>query len=83
MKPVKLYTTRTCPHCARAKDLFKRKGITFQEIDVTEDSNRRKEAEERYGWLTVPMVVIGEECIGGANELYALEKKGQLDKLFK
>lgn len=79
-KPVTIYTTRACPHCHRAKELLKRKGISFQEIDVTEDQKKRDEAEERYGWMTVPIIVIGDQCIGGADELYALERSGELDK---
>lgn len=77
-KPVIVYTTRYCPHCARAKDLLKRRGIPFQEIDVTEDSRRRREAEERYGWMTVPLIVIGDKCIGGADELHELDRSGKL-----
>ena len=76
-----VYTTQSCPHCLRAKALLKRKGIAFQEIDVTEDSKKREEAEERYGWMTVPILVIGERCIGGADELYALERSGELTQL--
>lgn len=75
---ITIYTTRACPHCARAKDLLKRKGISFQEIDVGEDPKKRKEAEERYGWMSVPLIVIGDKCIGGADELYALERRGEL-----
>ena len=77
-KLVTIYTTQVCPHCARAKDLFTRKGIAFQEIDVTEDRKKREEAERRYGWMTVPIIVIGDKCIGGADELYRMEKSGEL-----
>lgn len=78
-KSVTIYTTQTCPHCVRAKELLKRKGIEFREIDVTDDASKRLEAEERYGWLTVPLVIIGGKCIGGADELYDLERKGELE----
>lgn len=78
---VTVYTTRACPHCLRAKDLLKRKGIPFQEIDVTEDRLKREEAERRYGWMSVPLIIIGEKCIGGADELYRMEKNGELDKI--
>jgi len=69
---VTVYTTRNCPHCHRAKELLKRKGISFQEVDVTEDPKKRKEIEDRYGWMTVPIVIIDGECIGGADELSKL-----------
>ena len=48
---------------------------------MTEDRKAREEAEARYGWLTVPMIVIGEKCIGGAQELYEMERRGELDRL--
>ena len=81
--PVTVYTTQYCPHCARAKDLLSRKGVKFQEIDVTEDRQKRQELEERYGWMTVPIVLIGDRCIGGADELQDLERKGDLDRLLR
>lgn len=83
MKQVAVYTTRSCPHCTRAKDLLKRKGISFQEVDVTDDRKKREEAEKRYGWMTVPIIVIGNRCIGGAQELFELERKGELDLLLE
>ena len=81
MKQVTIYTTHNCPHCTRAKDLLKIKGIPFQEIDLTDDPYKREEAEKRYGWMTVPIIVIGDRCIGGAQELYQLERKGELGQL--
>ncbi len=72
MKSVVIYTTQSCPHCHRAKEILKRKKIVFQEIDVTDDPKKRQELEDRYGWMTVPMIVIDGKFIGGANELTKL-----------
>ena len=83
MKQITIYTTRSCPHCLRAKDLLKRKKIPFREMDVSENRKEREDAEARYGWLTVPIIVIGDECIGGAQELYEMERKVELDSLLK
>lgn len=77
-KKVTIYTTRYCPHCMRAKDLLKRKEISFEEVDVTEDQEKRDEISEKTGQMTVPMIFIGEEFIGGADQLYALEQGGEL-----
>jgi glutaredoxin 3 len=79
-KSVIIYTTEYCPHCHRAKMLLERKKIKFQEIDITNDEQTRNEIEKRTGWMTVPMIFIGEEFIGGADDLYALEASGNLDK---
>lgn len=75
-----LYTAQYCPHCQRAKRLLERKGLVYEEIDVTNDPLTRQKIEEKTGWMTVPMIFIGEEFIGGADELYSLELTGELDK---
>lgn len=82
-KPVTIYTANYCPHCQRAKALLKRKGVPFREIDVTDSAPARAEAERKYGLMTVPIIVIGEKCIGGADELYALEAKKELDRILE
>ena len=82
-KPVTIYTTNHCPHCVRAKSLLKNKKVAFQEVDVTEDDAVRSKIEQRTGWMTVPMIFIGDDFIGGADELYALDSKGELDKKLK
>ena len=79
-KQVTLYTTRSCPHCWHAKDMLQRKNITFKEIDLTDDDAKREEVEKKTGWMTVPMIFIGDELIGGADELAALEAAGKLDE---
>lgn len=83
MKKVIIYTTDYCPHCHRAKRLLQSKHIPFQEIDVTNDQAIRDEIEEKTGHMTVPIIFIGEEFIGGADELYALEDAGKLDAKLK
>lgn len=82
-KKVVIYTTDYCPHCKRAKDLLRRKNISFKEIDVTNDQAKRDEIEEKTGWMTVPVIFAGDELIGGADELYALEASGKLDLKLK
>jgi len=79
MKKVIVYTTDYCPYCRRAKQLLENKKIAFEEIDLTNDSAKRDALQEQTGWMTVPMIFIGDEFIGGADDLYALEKSGKLD----
>ena len=78
-KPVTVYTTQYCPHCTRAKNLLKRKNIIFKEVDVTDDTAAREKIEKQTGWMTVPMIFIGDEFIGGADALQELENAGKLD----
>jgi glutaredoxin 3 len=79
---VEVYTTNYCPYCMRAKVLLKSKGVKFEEIDVTDDPDlRAKMVVLAGGRRTVPEIFINGEIIGGCDELYALERSGQLDKL--
>jgi len=80
MKPVKVYSTSHCPYCMRAKQLLKNKNIPFQEIDLSHDEETRGKIQDETGWMTVPMIFIGEEFIGGFDDLSALERSGELDK---
>jgi glutaredoxin 3 len=82
MSPVDIYTTRYCPYCNAAKALLKRKGVTYSEIDVSRDWERRSEMIQRAnGRMTVPQIFIGPVHIGGSDELHALERAGKLDPL--
>ena len=78
-----VYTSASCPYCVRAKELLKQKGIAFEEIRVDEDEAKRDEMIEKSGRRTVPQIFIHGQPIGGCDDLYALNKTGQLDKLLK
>jgi glutaredoxin 3 len=82
MAPVKIYTTPICPYCVRAKALLKKKGASYDEIDVLMDADARKEMDAKsHGARTVPQIFIGETHVGGFDELHALDKEGKLDSL--
>ncbi len=84
MPPIEIYTTRYCPYCNAAKALLKRKGVTYSEIDVSRDMDRRSEMIHRAnGRMTVPQIFIGTVHVGGSDELYALERAGKLDLLLE
>ena len=80
MKPVRVYTTLICPYCVRAKHLLRERGIAFEEIDVTRDQEARMWLVEKTGRRTVPQIFIGEEPIGGFDELRELDRSGELAK---
>lgn len=82
MSKITIYTTIFCPYCLMAKQLLKRKGVAFEEIDVTGRPDVRAEmAEKAGGRSTVPQIWIGEHHVGGCDDLYELDRKGELDKL--
>ena len=82
MPRIRIYTTPICPYCVRAKALFARKGVPFDEIDVFMDADAREDMEAKTcGARTVPQIFIGERHVGGCDELYALDRAGELDAL--
>ena len=83
MNSVVIYTTPWCPYCLRAKRLLSSKGVSFNEIDVASDRALRVEMEKKSGRRTVPQIWIGEQHVGGCDELYELERRHELDALLE
>jgi len=77
---IEVYSTIFCPYCARAKSLLGKKGVDYVNIDVMEEPARRDEMLSRAGGRTsVPQIFINGEHIGGCDDLYALDRAGELD----
>jgi glutaredoxin 3 len=77
-----MYSTGWCPYCVRARALLERKGLALREIKVDEDPSARDTMLARSGGRrTVPQIFIGERHVGGFDELYALDRSGELDAL--
>ncbi|MEI8295989.1 MAG: glutaredoxin 3 [Alphaproteobacteria bacterium] len=84
MMHIRIYTTTYCPYCVRAKLLLDKKGLTYQEIDVTNDPKLRQELVQMSGGrMTVPQIFFDERSIGGCVDLYELERTGELDTAVK
>ncbi len=82
MKPVTLYTTRTCMYCAQAKKLLAEHGVVAPvEFQVDVDGEKRTEMIERTGQYTVPQIFIGETHVGGYDALKALHTQKTLSTL--
>ena len=81
MAKIEIYTTPWCGYCARAKGLLDRKGATYHEMDVMEDAAKRAEMRERTHRTSVPQIFINGTHVGGSDELAALERAGDLDRL--
>ena len=79
---VRMYVTDWCPFCHRARALLKAKGVAeIEEIEVRLDAPGRADLLAQTGGRTVPQVYIGERHVGGYDELYALDRAGELDRL--
>ncbi len=84
MQPVEIYTTPFCGFCVMAKRLLTQKGVTFSEVDVSRDPDRRQEMMTRAnGGYTVPQIFVGDTHIGGCDELMALDRSGKLDPMLR
>ncbi len=81
MPEVTMYSTPTCPFCARAEKLLEKKGIQFKKIRVDGDKAKLREMIKRTGRNTVPQIYIGEKHIGGFDELSELDIMDELDPL--
>lgn len=79
-----LYSSSWCGYCTRARSLLERKGIRFREVKVDEDPADRAAMLARSGGRrTVPQIFIGEQHVGGFDELHALDRSGELDTLLR
>jgi glutaredoxin 3 len=79
-----MYSTTWCPYCDRARSLLKAKSASFIEVKIDEDPAQRDIMLKRTGGRrTVPQIFIGERHVGGFDELYALDRKGELDGLLR
>jgi len=77
-----MYSSGWCGYCARARALLESKGVSFREIKVDEDMTERQAMVSRSGGRrTVPQIFIGDRHVGGFDDLYALDKAGELDTL--
>lgn len=80
---VVMYTTPWCPFCIRAKQLLNSKGVEYTDIDVAAQPQKRQDMIEKSGRTSVPQIWIDALHVGGCDELYALERQGQLNELLK
>ena len=82
MAKVRMYSTAVCPYCVRAEMLLEAKGVTeIENIRVDLDPRERVEMMQKTGRRTVPQIYIGDEHVGGFDDLAALEHAGKLDSL--
>jgi glutaredoxin 3 len=82
MQHVTIYTKSWCPYCHSAMDLLKKKGVTFEQIDVSAGGEAQAAmAVKANGRSSVPQIFIGESHVGGCDDLYALDSAGKLDPL--
>ncbi|MGB9726687.1 MAG: glutaredoxin family protein [Minisyncoccia bacterium] len=73
---IKIYSSPDCPYCYTVKDYLAQKEIEFEEIDLYENPEKRKEMEKISHQKNIPVLVINNEVIVGWN-------KEKIDELLK
>ena len=82
MNKIVIYTTPICGYCVQAKRLLTRKGVSYEEIDVSRNpEQRRTMVQNSGGRMTVPQIFVNGDHIGDCDEIYALDRAGKLDSL--
>jgi glutaredoxin 3 len=76
-----VYTTDPCARCIRAKDLLSARGLSFREVNLAKDPVGRRRLADFTGHMTFPQIVIGDEPVGGFQDLVEAERQGRLDQL--
>lgn len=79
---VEIYTWSYCPYCLRAKGLLDSKGVEYSEYCIDGDDNARDDMTKRAnGRSSLPQIFIDNRHIGGCDDLYTLERSGELEPL--
>jgi glutaredoxin 3 len=82
MPKIVMYSKKPCPFCDRARSFFAARELPFEEIDFTDRMDELAKVKEKWGWQTVPIIVINGKLIGGYTDLKELDEKGELEKLW-
>ena len=77
---VLIYTTENCSYCKKAKLIFKKFKIKYNEIIIKDELDRIEMSRLSNGKKTVPQIFIKNKHIGGYDDLNILKKSGKLDK---
>ena len=81
MRQVTIYTADPCRRCGNAKAILERHGAEYVEVNLTKDPDGRAELARKTGLMTFPQIVVGEETVGGLDELREADENGRLAEL--
>jgi glutaredoxin 3 len=81
MPQIQIFTVSACGFCFRAKALLDSKGTAYEEVNVSGDSEKRRDVQSKTGHRTFPQIFIDSTFIGGSDELRALDRAGRLDSM--
>lgn len=65
---VMIYSTPVCHYCQAAKAFFNENNVSYEDINVAEDAEKRQEMIEMTGQMGVPVIKIGNDVVVGFDE---------------
>jgi glutaredoxin 3 len=81
---VLMYSTGVCPYCVMAERLLKAKGVNdIEKVRIDLDPEQRSHMMQKTGRRTVPQIYIGDNHVGGFDDLSALDRAGKLEPLLR
>ena len=80
---IKIYSTTWCPSCVSAKKLLDSLNELYEEINIEEENITREKLKEITGAMTIPQIIINNQCIGGFDRLVELNQNGALKEMLK
>jgi glutaredoxin 3 len=81
MRTITIYTADPCRRCGNAKAILERHGAEYVEVNLTKDPDGRAELARKTGLMTFPQIILGDEPIGGLDELREADATGKLAEL--
>ncbi len=75
---IKIYSTRSCPYCVKAKSYFTERELKYEEIDLTDKPAEIEELKNSTGHRTVPQIFVDDKFIGGYSDMMEKIESGEL-----
>lgn len=73
-----LFSTDSCTYCVHARSLLSKRGVAFEEVDLSEHPELQSQLADVTGLESFPQIVVDGEPLGGLNELRSADKNGVL-----
>ena len=75
----KMYVKTGCPYCERAMEIIlKELKCSLHLVDISDQPDLKEMIKRNHGHHTVPAIYIGDEFIGGCDDLVKLIKTGDI-----
>ncbi len=87
MNDIEIYTLPDCPFCIKAKTLLTKNGLKYNEHDISDDEEKKREELKKKFNLseraTVPQITINNKYVGGYSQLKDLFESEKIYEYLK